>query len=124
MLTGCDKANDRYKQAEEGFLAALGIPKTRYIGCTNYCDDYAAAKDVSLRQASFPELDVPVIRFMQEVCVDNSVLHGCYCYIQLGYIFMILEIKHYIFKHNINFVQYFSRLDSFRLVNLLLHCIL
>ena len=79
VLTGCDKAKDRYKQAEEGFLAALGIPRTRYIGCTNYCDDYAAAKDVSLRQASFPELDVPVIRFMQEVCDDNSVLRECYC---------------------------------------------
>ena len=71
VLTSHDKADKedskKYEQTKREFIAMLGIPKTRFLCCTNYCDDYADQKDTELAQASFPELDIPVIKFMKEV---------------------------------------------------------
>ncbi|KAL3886855.1 hypothetical protein ACJMK2_026817 [Sinanodonta woodiana] len=72
VLTHADKVDDLEdtcesgKKTEKEFVSCLGLEgsKHRYLRCRNYCDDVDHGKRMD---RCFPELDVPVLRFLTAV---------------------------------------------------------
>ncbi|XP_061192989.1 uncharacterized protein LOC133201212 [Saccostrea echinata] len=70
VLTELDKVNDWEALAikKKEFCSKLGLPETRLLLCTNYCDDYDKCSGNSRLNQVHPELDVPILSFMRQVC--------------------------------------------------------
>ncbi|XP_048777138.1 uncharacterized protein LOC125681198 [Ostrea edulis] len=74
VLTQRDKIInlEEYETKKKEFCSRLGLPNNRFLLCTNYCDDYDAHTGLSRLNQVFPELDVPILSFMRQVC-DASI---------------------------------------------------
>ncbi|XP_062608720.1 uncharacterized protein LOC134270511 [Saccostrea cucullata] len=69
VLTKKDKCNpDETDSKKKEFCSKLGISETRSLLCTNYCGDYDNYKGQSRVNRLYPELDVPILTFMTQVC--------------------------------------------------------
>ncbi|XP_062582005.1 uncharacterized protein LOC134243786 [Saccostrea cucullata] len=70
VLTELDKVNDWEALAikKKEFCSKLGFSETRLLLCTNYCDDYDTCSGHSRLNQVHPELDVPILSFMRQVC--------------------------------------------------------
>nr|XP_022292955.1 uncharacterized protein LOC111103782 isoform X2 [Crassostrea virginica] len=71
ILTHKDKIdpdNKEYQKLEEDFKEGLGLQDNRFLLCTSYCDDYDKHHGKSRLDQRHPELDIPILRFMQQVC--------------------------------------------------------
>nr|XP_022292956.1 uncharacterized protein LOC111103783 [Crassostrea virginica]XP_022292957.1 uncharacterized protein LOC111103783 [Crassostrea virginica]XP_022292958.1 uncharacterized protein LOC111103783 [Crassostrea virginica]XP_022292959.1 uncharacterized protein LOC111103783 [Crassostrea virginica]XP_022292960.1 uncharacterized protein LOC111103783 [Crassostrea virginica] len=71
VLTHKDKIDpdsDEYQTLEKDFKEGLGLPDNRFLLCTSYCDDYDRLHRKSRLDQRHPELDIPILRFMQQVC--------------------------------------------------------
>ena len=75
VLTHKDKINleDKDFQAlEKDFKEGLGLPNNRFLLCTTYCDDYDNHLGRSRLDQRHPELDIPILKFMRQVSVNNK----------------------------------------------------
>nr|XP_022291792.1 uncharacterized protein LOC111103078 [Crassostrea virginica]XP_022291793.1 uncharacterized protein LOC111103078 [Crassostrea virginica]XP_022291794.1 uncharacterized protein LOC111103078 [Crassostrea virginica] len=72
VLTHKDKINPKnkdYQSLEKDFRQdLLGLPENRFLLCTNYCDDYDTLKEKKRMDQRHPELDIPILEFMRQVC--------------------------------------------------------
>nr|XP_022293432.1 uncharacterized protein LOC111104025 [Crassostrea virginica] len=71
VLTHKDKINpddEDYQTLEKDFKEGLGLQDNRFLLCTSYCDDYDKLHGKSRLDQRHPELDIPILRFMQQVC--------------------------------------------------------
>lgn len=69
VLTKKDKVDTRttsFQEKKMAFMQGLGLNHSRFLVCSNYCDDLDpnGLRTNGLR----PELDLPLLRFMQLVC--------------------------------------------------------
>ena len=72
VLTHKDKIDpdgDEYQTLEKEFKEGLGLQDNRFLLCTSYCDDYDKLRGKSRLDQRHPELDIPILRFMQQVSV-------------------------------------------------------
>ncbi|OWF46822.1 hypothetical protein KP79_PYT22260 [Mizuhopecten yessoensis] len=84
ILTHADLASQqirKFENLEGNFIRALVMIgfKTRYMKCSNYCDD--VDPELTRMEVSLPELDIPVLKFMVEVCdasYDISISNQTY----------------------------------------------
>ncbi|XP_061169960.1 uncharacterized protein LOC133179185 isoform X1 [Saccostrea echinata] len=85
VLTKEDKCNNLEESVskKKEFCSKLGLPENRFLLCTNYCDDYDKNKGQSRWNRVYPELDVPALSFMRQVCdvgikvlQNNATLEG------------------------------------------------
>ncbi|KAK3104891.1 hypothetical protein FSP39_012559, partial [Pinctada imbricata] len=87
VLTHCDKVDvedEAFLRKEKDFKAHLGLPDNRYMRCRNYCDDIDRIYGTNRLEENIPEIDIPVIKFMTQVChpgfvtpKTNAKYHKC-----------------------------------------------
>ena len=58
-----------YQTLEREFKEGLGLQNNRFLLCTSYCDDYDESKGKSRLEQRYPELDIPILKFMQQVSI-------------------------------------------------------
>ncbi|XP_022293434.2 uncharacterized protein LOC111104026 [Crassostrea virginica] len=71
VLTQKDRINEEdkdYQALEKDFREGLGLPYNRFLLCTTYCDDYDMHHGKSRLDQRHPELDIPILKFMRQVC--------------------------------------------------------
>nr|XP_022294250.1 uncharacterized protein LOC111104535 [Crassostrea virginica] len=71
VLTHKDKINENdedFRTLEKDFREGLGLPDNRFLLCTTYCDDYDKHHGKSRLDQRHPELDIPILKFMRQVC--------------------------------------------------------
>ena len=76
VLTHKDKIDpdgDEYQTLEKDFKEGLGLQDNRFLLCTSYCDDYDKLRGKSRLDQRHPELDIPILRFMQQVSVHEHI---------------------------------------------------
>ena len=76
VLTHKDKIdpdNKEYQKLEEDFKEGLGLQDNRFLLCTSYCDNYDKHHGKSRLDQRHPELDIPILRFMQQVSVHMFI---------------------------------------------------
>ncbi|XP_062619052.1 uncharacterized protein LOC134280628 [Saccostrea cucullata] len=74
VLTHMDKVNERsesFLRIRKEFQNKLGLTNDRYLQCTNYCDDFYS--DGHSRHQTCPDIDIPVIEFMTQVCNPAAI---------------------------------------------------
>ena len=72
VLTHKDKINpddEDYQTLEKDFREGLGLQDNRFLRGTSYCDDYDKLRGKSRLDQRHPELDIPILRFIQQVNV-------------------------------------------------------
>ena len=71
VLTHKDKINEDtdYQSLEKAFREGLGLPDNRFLLCTSYCEDYDKHHRKSRMDQRQPELDIDILKFMQQVSV-------------------------------------------------------
>ena len=71
VLTHKDKINEEkeYQSLEKAFREGLGLPDNRFLLCTSYCEDYDKHHRKSRMDQRHPELDIDILKFMQQVSV-------------------------------------------------------
>ena len=75
VLTHKDKINEEdkdFQALEKDFREGLGLPDNRFLLCTTYCDDYDKHYGKSRLDQRHPELDIPILKFMRQVCVNHK----------------------------------------------------
>jgi len=60
---------EEFKEREKKFIGCLGLigSEHRYTRLVNYCND--VDEDKKRMDAVFPELDVPALKFLRQVCI-------------------------------------------------------
>ncbi|XP_062600443.1 uncharacterized protein LOC134262072 isoform X3 [Saccostrea cucullata] len=67
-----DRGDADYIKQEKEFREGLGLPENRFLLCTTYCDTYDKYVGKSRLDHRHPELDIPILKFMRQVCDSAS----------------------------------------------------
>ncbi|XP_061176531.1 uncharacterized protein LOC133185384 [Saccostrea echinata] len=63
-----DREDADYIKLETDFRHGLGFSENRFLLCTTYCDAYDKYVGKSRLDHRHPELDIPILKFMRQVC--------------------------------------------------------